>query len=68
MQIEPLMPCTYRDSRLGHLLCKVSAGGMPTSQNGRFTDTCLTTEEIYRKCPIPEIIQNDLILHKLDLR
>jgi DNA-binding MarR family transcriptional regulator len=57
MQIEPLMPCPYRDSRLGHLLCKVSANRMPTSQNGRFTDTCLTTEEICRKCPIPEIIQ-----------
>lgn len=56
MQIHSLKPCPHRDSRLGHLICKVSPGGIPSSQNGMYVETSLTTEEICRKCPIPEII------------
>lgn len=54
---EPLKLCPYRDSSLGYLLCKVSPGGMSAPQNGRRVETSLTTEEICRACPLPDILQ-----------
>jgi DNA-binding MarR family transcriptional regulator len=57
MLIESLKFCPYRDSRLGYLLCQVSAGAMPTVHNRNFAETCLTEEAICRECFIPEIVQ-----------
>jgi hypothetical protein len=54
---EPLKPCPYREARQGHLLCKVSSGGIPAFQNGRWLDTSLTTVEICRDCSVPTITQ-----------
>jgi DNA-binding MarR family transcriptional regulator len=39
------------------LLCKVSSGGIPAFQNGRWLDTSLTTVEICRDCSVPTITQ-----------